>query len=150
MSPCLPCLLLPTNDPTNASNPNTHRYLSISSNPELGGSIPSALGRLARLSVLDFADNTAVAGPIPAALSGLVALRQLQLRNCALTGNLPVGLASLRNLVSVDVALNYLGGAIPTQFQAWHGVAVDTCDNNNNFVPPSAWGFGAACAGVTA
>ena len=78
----------------------------------LAGSMPTALGRLAKLEVLNL-NNNDLTGPIPGTLENLVGLEELNLAGNALTGPIPAGLGRLANLKELFLHLNDLTGPIP-------------------------------------
>ena len=78
----------------------------------LAGSIPSALGNLAKLQSLDLARNE-LSGPIPASLGRLYDLEGLHLWWNALTGPIPATLGNLANLKWLELSGNALTGPIP-------------------------------------
>jgi len=75
------------------------------------GSLPSELGLLSSLSVLDFSGNS-VSGTIPSQLGQLAQLTNLNLEGNSITGPLPAELAQMP-LVMVDISSNVLTGEIP-------------------------------------
>ena len=78
----------------------------------LAGSIPAALGSLARLESLDLGRN-ALNGPIPGALGSLSRLELLVLSRNDFTGPIPDALGSLVNLELISLGSNALTGPIP-------------------------------------
>ncbi|TYH90268.1 hypothetical protein ES332_A13G038200v1 [Gossypium tomentosum] len=76
----------------------------------LPGPIPDWFGqRLLTLQVLDLR----LTGQIPSTLGRLLSLLVLDLSKNSLTGSIPSSLVSLRNLTSLDISLNNLTGSIP-------------------------------------
>ena len=99
-------------------------------NKGLRGTIPSELGDLTALTVLDLITPTCdggpcpdvqdhernrLTGPIPSSLGNIGALQQLLLHNNELTGEIPPALGSLSNLQVLALGLNQLNGTIPAQ-----------------------------------
>ena len=97
------------------------------------GTIPSHLGNLSALTVLDLSTPTCggapctnvqdhqrnqLRGTIPTALGDLTSLQVLNLHNNQLTGGIPLGLARLANLRVLALGLNQLSGTIPTQLSS--------------------------------
>ena len=106
------------------------------SHNRLNGGIPSAVGRLSTLKVLDLEDNRLTLqmpdalgnlrdleelylqrnnlfGSIPGSLGGLGELRLLHLNDNDLTGSIPPRLASLSSLQQLDLSNNGLSGSVP-------------------------------------
>ena len=98
------------------------RYIQISGN-RLKGTIPSSLGQLANLEVLNlqgayvgnkYVDNE-FSGGIPPELSQLENLQSLRLTRSGLDGAIPVELMQLSNLTELDLQVNRLTGEIPPE-----------------------------------
>ena len=81
-------------------------------NNELSGRIPAALGDLSNLTDLDLSHNR-LSGSIPAALGDLAALDELDLNYNELSGSIPTALGDLSNLTDLELAGNRLSGSIP-------------------------------------
>ena len=81
---------------------------------QLFGPIPSEMGSLINLSILDLGINQ-LNGPIPTELGNLVNLEELYLSGNQLTGLIPTQLGNLTNLRYIDFCGNQLSGAIPTE-----------------------------------
>ncbi|KAL6647893.1 hypothetical protein ACP70R_015330 [Stipagrostis hirtigluma subsp. patula] len=77
--------------------------------------IPSSIGVLAELSLLDLS-NSSLAGPIPPSIGNLTKLTSIDLsQNYMLNGSLPAALGMLENLVTILILSgNMLSGFIPT------------------------------------
>ena len=86
-------------------------------NNVLTGPIPATLGQLSSLEVLDLSDNE-LTGPIPRDLGALSTLWWLDLRDNALAGPIPSELGVLSELVWLDLAGNGLSGPIPSELGA--------------------------------
>ena len=80
---------------------------------DLPGAIPSAVGRLSDLRVLDLSDNR-LTGGIPEELGSLASLQSLDLSANYLHGEIPHALGALHELELLDLAGNNLHGPIPT------------------------------------
>ncbi len=78
----------------------------------LTGSIPTALGSLARLEWLDLSSN-GLSGPIPRALEGLEDLLFLHLSRNGLSGSVPAWLGNMSSLRALYLLGNELTGGIP-------------------------------------
>lgn len=121
------------------------RVLDISQEPHdisttspnmVTGAIPSSLGELKKLRVLNMAYNgftgeipagllanpaleildlqlNKISGSINAEISGAQALRELRLNSNKMTGEIPAAVAELANLEVLDLSRNELGGALP-------------------------------------
>ncbi len=81
---------------------------------QLTGAIPSELGDLANLQELNLSGNQLI-GAIPSELGDLANLQRLDLRLNQLSGPIPTQLSSLANLISLNLSRNQLSGPIPTQ-----------------------------------
>jgi len=86
--------------------------LLLSSN-SLVGSLPSQLGGLTALQVLDVGSNS-IAGSIPSQLGSLTNLNTLDLSSNDIAGSLPSSLGSMSSLTSLDVSGNSLTGSVPS------------------------------------
>ena len=80
----------------------------------MSGAIPTELGSLAKLQVLDLWGNQ-LTGPIPASLGGLANLEQLDLSQNQLSGAIPTELGSLTKLQGLWLYRNQLSGEIPAE-----------------------------------
>ncbi len=80
----------------------------------LTGAIPSELGDLANLQLLDLRDNQ-LTGAIPSELGYLANLQELILSRNQLTGAIPSELGYLANLQELNLNGNQLTGAIPSE-----------------------------------
>lgn len=90
--------------------------------PSLGlrGTLPTALGALSELKVLDVSGN-GFTGGIPASFSGLLRLEEFDARRNQLSGSLAEVICSWRRLRRFDVSSNNITGEIP--------VCLSTLDN---------------------
>ena len=80
----------------------------------LSGPIPSELGSLANLEILDLHANE-LTGPIPAELGTLADLEYLSLRSNALSGPIPPELGNLSKLGWLWLSSNDLSGPVPPE-----------------------------------
>ncbi|CAL4988631.1 unnamed protein product [Urochloa decumbens] len=85
--------------------------LNISYN-QLSGSIPSEIGHLSELTVLGLAENK-LSGPLPVEIGSLTALTTLEINNNELVGRIPEALGLLQRVLSLDLSSNKLHGDIP-------------------------------------
>ena len=79
----------------------------------LTGSLSSSLGSLTNLEWLSLVDNQ-LTGSIPPSLGSLTNLTGLRLSNNQLTGSIPPSLSSLTNLTGLHLSNNELTGSIPS------------------------------------
>ncbi|CAG7876706.1 unnamed protein product [Brassica rapa] len=101
----------------------TIRSIDLSVNPHLesslpefnGRKIPSSIGNLSHLNILDFGYNN-LAGEIPTALFNLTKLSSLSLASNQFTGTLPHNITSLSNLNIFNAASNSFFGTVPSTF----------------------------------
>ena len=100
--------------PTELGNLNNLKLLELSLNRSLSGPIPPDIGRLSRLQDLRMR-RTGVSGPIPAEFGMLANLRNLALGENALSGPIPAELGKLANLEMLSLAENDLTGSIPQE-----------------------------------
>ncbi len=77
----------------------------------LSGSIPSEIGDLSHLVVLDLHENN-IGGSIPSELGNLTDLKYLRLGYNAISGEIPSELGNLTKLEYLDLSLNELSGSI--------------------------------------
>ncbi|MBO1348618.1 MAG: putative Ig domain-containing protein [Hormoscilla sp. GUM202] len=80
----------------------------------LNGTLPSELGDLSNLQYLHLYDNS-LSGTLPSELGTLANLTRLSLNNNDLSGPLPSGLGELANLTQLNLASNFLRGPIPSE-----------------------------------
>lgn len=103
------------------------------------GPIPSALGGLTNLEVLDLS-GIHVSGAIPPELGNLAQLRELYLSNNELAGSIPGELAALRALTLLDLSDNSLSGSIPDQLSELLRLAEVHLEGNDLSGPlPTGW-----------
>ena len=81
---------------------------------DLAGALPSALGDLDRLEILNL-DGNQLTGAIPAALGNLGELTTLAIGNNRLTGAIPTALGGASSLELLSFARNDLSGSIPSE-----------------------------------
>ncbi|KAL9458641.1 hypothetical protein AB3S75_007496 [Citrus x aurantiifolia] len=81
----------------------------------LSGRIPSEIGALSKLQLLDLSRNH-LTGMIPSEIGALSKLEGLVLYDNSLTGTIPAEIGSLRNLLKLDLSNNILNGSIALEF----------------------------------
>ncbi|XP_047050302.1 receptor-like protein kinase 7 [Lolium rigidum] len=114
----------------------TALYLSAAN---IGGEIPSTIGRLTKLVDLELADNL-LTGEIPAAITQLVNLQSLELYNNSLTGTLPRGFGKLTNLRFFDASMNALTGDLSELRTLTRLVSLQLFFNNFSGEVPAEFG----------
>ena len=90
---------------------------------KLSGNIPSDLGQLTKLVVLDLALNE-LSGTIPPELGNLSNLGQLWLLSNELSGNIPPELGKLKKLWSLLLSNNQMSGIIPIELSYMKSLTV--------------------------
>ncbi len=90
--------------------------LSGDENPSEGltGSIPSAIGQMTFLEVIELQDNN-LTGMIPDSIWNLGSLTHLLLQNNHLSGSIPATIGNATNLEYLDLGYNMLSGHIPAE-----------------------------------
>ncbi|XP_062197942.1 receptor-like protein EIX1 [Phragmites australis] len=78
---------------------------------ELYGQLPSTLGDMVSLQILDLSLNN-ITGPLPAFIGHFAHLRTLDLSDNHLTGHVPSEIGMLANLTKLDLSGNDLDGSI--------------------------------------
>ena len=97
--------------PSDVGSLTNLKILNLRDN-ELTGSIPAELGNLTNLERLELHRN-GLTGPIPPSLGNLADLRLLYLNDNGLTGTIPSSLGRLSNLRHLTLWRNQLTGQIP-------------------------------------
>ncbi|VEU38666.1 unnamed protein product [Pseudo-nitzschia multistriata] len=85
---------------------------------ELIGNIPSEVGFLYKLQILDLSHNK-IAGTIPEEIYELGDLQRVYLYQNKLTGTISSRIGELNSLQYLHMSHNSLTGSIPTQLQSW-------------------------------
>lgn len=104
-------------------------YLGLSYN-FLSGPIPSGVGKLTNLVLLDLSVNK-LTGDIPTTLGKCVELVQLQLNDNLLQGVIPQSLSGLQGIQELNFAGNNLSGSVPGFFGDWPNLAYLNLSYNN-------------------
>ncbi|CAL4992516.1 unnamed protein product [Urochloa decumbens] len=94
-------------------SPSKLQELYLSGN-NIHGSLPTWIGKLTSLVVLDLSQNN-LTGPLPVTIGHLASLHTLDVAGNHLTGHVPVEISKLTNLTNIDLSHNELGGVIREQ-----------------------------------
>eukprot|EP00164_Ancoracysta_twista_P002100 GFYU01002775.1.p1 GENE.GFYU01002775.1~~GFYU01002775.1.p1 ORF type:complete len:518 (+),score=28.85 GFYU01002775.1:54-1556(+) len=119
-------------------------YIYISQ--QLWGTIPTSLGALTSLRVLDLSYNQ-LTGGIPDWLGQLKSLKVLELQGNQLSGTLPDSLGQLTDMSTLDLRYNHLSGSIPASIEnlknipdiVFRHLKKFPLSNNNFDCPPPDW-----------
>ncbi|KAG8363629.1 hypothetical protein BUALT_Bualt19G0042300 [Buddleja alternifolia] len=97
--------------PSGIGNMSLLSVMDLSRN-NLTGIIPPSLGKCSFLKVLDLANNS-LSGEIPTSIDQLNQLKSLHLNDNLISGNLPASLKNLSSLETLDLGMNNLEGTLP-------------------------------------
>jgi Leucine-rich repeat (LRR) protein len=86
----------------------------LNDNSELQGKLFSEVGRLLRLTSLDFS-ATSISGPLPTEIGLLTRLTNINLQDTMPTGSIPTEIGNLQQLGVLDLSIAELRGSIPTE-----------------------------------
>ncbi len=115
------------------------RYCDLGSGPvSEGQAIPSAIGDLKQLQVLDL-DSSGITGAIPARLGELKALVKLDLGGNPLEGAIPQELGGLSALKSLWLPWTHLSGAPATLGDLSNLEELDMAHNAAMIIPDASW-----------
>ena len=92
---------------------NYLEVLDLSHSPGLRGNIPSELGDLQYLKDLNLSYSPNIGGTLPAEFGNLKSLTRLSLTDVGLQGPIPIEIGDLKNLKNLDLSLNFFTGSIP-------------------------------------
>ncbi|XP_052875257.1 receptor like protein 26-like [Gossypium arboreum] len=90
---------------------STLKYFGLDNN-HFGGSIPSSLGNLTKITYLSFSNNK-LEGQIPDVFGNLNKLTTLDFSDCNFSGQLPPSMFNLTQLTYLDLSSNRLEGPLP-------------------------------------
>ncbi|RCV04881.1 hypothetical protein SETIT_1G037000v2 [Setaria italica] len=96
----------------------------------LSGSLPSDVGNLKNLRLLDLSDNR-FSGEIPSSLGECHSLQHLNTSGNFIQGKIPPSLQQLRGLQVLDLSHNNLSGSIPTFLESMSGLVSLNLSFNN-------------------
>jgi Leucine-rich repeat (LRR) protein len=108
----IPGYLLKGNLPTEIGNLVNLEVLDLGRNYQLTGSLPASIGKLTKLKQL-LLNGNGFSGGIPPELGNLQNLEELDLGDCNFTGSIPASLGNLTKLSRLMLYGNSLGGTIP-------------------------------------
>ncbi|KAJ1421164.1 Protein kinase domain [Sesbania bispinosa] len=123
------CSTIPT--PTNANSTTQYRVTGLSlPNSQLLGSIPSDLGSIEHLQILDLSNNS-LNGSLPSSLfQGSSELQFLNLSNNLIIGEVPESIVQLRNLQFLNLSDNAFAGKLPENLSTMQNLTVASLKNN--------------------
>ncbi|MEM8893404.1 MAG: leucine-rich repeat domain-containing protein, partial [Bacteroidota bacterium] len=94
------------------------------------GTLPTSLGDLTELIVLDLSENSNIFDNIPIELGNLTKLIDLQLDGNILSGTIPSEIGNLTNLSVLSLQRNELTGEIPTSLAGLTNLRILNLENN--------------------
>ncbi|PID48114.1 MAG: Two component regulator three Y domain protein [Proteobacteria bacterium] len=115
--------------PSEIGNLEYLELLNLSFN-KLTGQIPSEIGELTKLKYLRLWDNK-LTGPIPSEIGNLSELQDLSIRDNNLTGSIPSEIVNLTELYSILLYNNNLTGPIPSDIGNLSELKYLCLDGNN-------------------
>ena len=94
------------------------QFISVQPDRDAGlvGGLPSEIGGLTNLQVLDIRQNFKLGSTIPTELGLLTSLVRVDLKRSNLQGTLPTELGELSNLEVLTVEMNPITGTVPTEY----------------------------------
>jgi hypothetical protein len=96
----------------------------------LSGTLPSEMGTLLNLGVLDFGSNN-ISGEIPASIGECQSLQNLNISGNSLQGSIPSSMKQLKGLLVLDISSNNLSGGIPEFLGNLKGLSALNLSFNN-------------------
>ncbi|CAI7794452.1 unnamed protein product [Closterium sp. NIES-54] len=105
---------------------------------KLTGTLPPSLFDLTTLHTINLGKNPGLQGSIPTSIGNLVQLTMLNMQGCNLTGPVPPSIGNLTQLVYFLMAQNQLSGPLPDQFGLLPNLfQIDIIDNQFNGTLPT-------------
>jgi len=99
------------------------REIHLNDNSILQGTLPSSIGRLSGLQMLELG-SCGLSGSIPDSLSDLTELRTLTLNSNGFNSTLSSSLGALTVLIEIDLSGNFLEGTLPESIGSWSNLRV--------------------------
>ncbi|KAI3688321.1 hypothetical protein L1987_82032 [Smallanthus sonchifolius] len=99
-------------------------------NNSLQGYIPSNIHNLTSLGILDLSHNNLTGSEIPSSLGNLKALKLLNMSRNMISGRIPVSFGNLQNIESLDLSHNEISGPIPQSLVNLFQLTVLDVSNN--------------------
>ena len=82
----------------------------------LDGELPTEIGLLTNLKILDIRSNRMLGSTLPTELGKLTLLNELAFKSCNLSGSLPTEIGNLSNLESLYLDDNSITGTVPSEY----------------------------------
>lgn len=115
--------------PSSLGNLSKLKVLELSFN-KISGLLPTELGKLTELEVLALNGNF-ISGSIPSSIGELHNLKQLHLSSNQLTGSVPVSINTLTELEVFNVFQNELSGKVPVELSKSRNIREFVIAENN-------------------
>ncbi|KAM0902793.1 hypothetical protein ACQ4PT_019067 [Festuca glaucescens] len=96
----------------------------------ISGTLPSEMGNLINVGVLDFTSNN-ISGEIPASIGECQSLQYLHISGNSLQGAIPLSMEQLKGLLVLDLSSNNLSGGIPEFLGNLKGLSALNLSFNN-------------------
>ncbi|KAA8534936.1 hypothetical protein F0562_029848 [Nyssa sinensis] len=125
--------------PPEIGNLSNLEVLKLEFNDFMPSTLPSSFGRLKKLREL-WMRVTNLVGEIPETIGNLMALEFLDLSTNDLTGDIPSGSFSMKNLTEIYLFKNRLSGMIPRTIEALNLEVIDLSENNLTGTIPEDFG----------